>query len=1202
VSFRRRRPSDQQTVMGTQVEGSVYQVQNIEGDVYIGTGAVPRSAYIEQVRLIAPMHLEGRQPELAELASFCTSSEGAPYLWLRGSAWAGKSALLSWFTLNPPPNVQIVPFFVTSRFRHNADRGAFITVVLEQLAELLHEPLPVLLSEANQEGHLRRALIEAADWCSRKSKQLVLIVDGLDEDVGVTVGPDSYSIASLLPMNPPPALRVIVSARLHPPIPDDVPSEHPLRDPRIVKPLSASEAAQVVRVDMQRELARLLHGSSVEQRLLGLLTAAGGGLSSSDLAELTGSSPAEITEILRSVSGRTFDTRLAYWQPGSASHIFILGHEELQTTAWEHIGRRRLMDYADQLHAWAKGYRRRGWPEGTPEYLLTGYYSLTRETRPSLDLVALAVDIGRHNRMLALSGNDIAALGEVTDTERIVLSEQSLDLAALVKLGVHRDDLVERNRRGPVELIRLWGQVGNTRRAASIAHGGPDPRLRAGVLISVAMEAAQQRDEEVAVSLLERAEADVRQAPDADRRAWGLAAMAWTFAVLGEESRARELCRTAEQEATAVPDIEKRVGATCAVLRGLTQLGDVEQAQALAAELTAALKRPPPKEEPSLSDWFWQELSRSRPPSRDEALTEFVSHGSAAHSLWSTVEWANEVSGLVGDPYLHAVSRSLTVAIAGRTLGEAAARQVAREAYAAIDRISDSGQRLGVLGVLAGTSATAGDAELTRSLLQEILGLEESLQDVSVQLKVLISSIDASSKAGETELTELLIQQARAHLPGLSPAGRANGLIELAETFATLQRAPDAQELAAQAISLVDELDRPRLEARLLIKLAEVLALSGAREDAIILALRAETVARSVTDPVRRAREAALLVIALSEVGDQERAREAAELCDEMIGAISDPLLHGKAQAALVHGLALMGERARAGKLAKEIAPLIQLLSPFDIFSKSEIIEAAALALAYSGEANRAIGFVREVGAGWWHQQQWSALVGTIAQAVGPGQTEVLIDIVAEPNMQIAGLALIADSYAGRGEMGKALVKIDQGYRLVSDVEDDTDRIKGLLALAEVAARIGHGERSLLLIEEAETRIREVGGLQDEEAKIALVAAVASSGNVDRAEQLAYALENAVDRATALATIAKYASQESATELIGQALQLGSWTHVIDLLPKLAPGAVVELGRIYLASMTSRRVEHPALLGGINPLDFERMFDRLDPAIERWPY
>ena len=110
-----------------------------------------RSAYLEQVKRIAPVQLDDRDGELAELTAFCTEPGQGPYVWWRAPAWAGKSALMSWFVLHPPPGVQVVSFFVTARYKSQDSRDAFTDAVLEQLADLLRQPIPAYLTEATEE-------------------------------------------------------------------------------------------------------------------------------------------------------------------------------------------------------------------------------------------------------------------------------------------------------------------------------------------------------------------------------------------------------------------------------------------------------------------------------------------------------------------------------------------------------------------------------------------------------------------------------------------------------------------------------------------------------------------------------------------------------------------------------------------------------------------------------------------------------------------------------------------------------------------------------------------------------------------------------------------------------------------------------------------------------------------------------------------
>ncbi|MEU8779313.1 hypothetical protein [Streptomyces sp. NPDC048606] len=139
---------------------------------------------------------------------------------------------MSTFALRPPPRVDVVSFFVTARYATHNDRCAY--------------------PEA------------------------------------VSGGSGTYSIAALLPARPPKGLRIVVAGRPHPPIPHDVPDGHPLRGSAVVRALAPSRHAQVVRSAAERNLKRLLHGDCAGQDLLGLVTAAGGGLSRDDLAELTG--------------------------------------------------------------------------------------------------------------------------------------------------------------------------------------------------------------------------------------------------------------------------------------------------------------------------------------------------------------------------------------------------------------------------------------------------------------------------------------------------------------------------------------------------------------------------------------------------------------------------------------------------------------------------------------------------------------------------------------------------------------------------------------------------------------------------------------------------------------------------------------------------------------------------------------------------
>ncbi|MFB7607996.1 hypothetical protein [Streptomyces gardneri] len=449
-------------------------VHNGAGIVVVGDGnriGVPerspvRSAYWEHVRRIAPAELVDREGELAELAAFCGRTDPGPaYTWWRAEAWAGKTALLSWFALDPPPGTRIVPFFVTARLGAQNDVAAYVDVVLEQLAELAGEGLPALLTAATREAHLLRLYASAAAACAARGERLVLLVDGLDEDRGVTTGPDARSIAALLPYD----LPVIVSGRLNPPLPVDVPDDHPLRDPEAVRILAPSPRARAIRAEAERELKRLLEAGGLPYELLALLTAAGGGLTADDLAELTGAVPYRVRDVLRTGPGRTFAVR---------GEAYLLAHEELVAGAREMLGERELARWRSALHAWADRSREAGWPDGTPDYLLHGYVPMLRAAGDVERLVACAADERRHERLLAVTGGDAAALAEIGAAEDAVLggSEAGDAVAAALRLARVRAALLRDSGSVPPALLAGWVGVGQPDRAVALARSMEGPR------------------------------------------------------------------------------------------------------------------------------------------------------------------------------------------------------------------------------------------------------------------------------------------------------------------------------------------------------------------------------------------------------------------------------------------------------------------------------------------------------------------------------------------------------------------------------------------------------------------------------------------------------------------------------------------------------------------------------------------------------
>lgn len=468
------------------------------GDIIFGDTRldVARSAYLEQVRKIAPPELKGREGELDELARFCLNPGGASYAWWQARPWAGKSALLSTFVLRPPARVEaarvrIVSFFITARLARYDTRETFIQVLSEQLAALLGESLPAMLP-ATRETRLLELMSLAARKCQQEEGRLVLVVDGLDEDRGVADGPDAPSITGLLPADPPAGMRVIVASRPLPPIPHDVPDWHPLRGTGVIRPLPSSPHAGGIKRLARHELQVLLEDGPAGRDIIGLLAAARGGLTAWDLARLANMERWHAETILHAGAGRVLTSRPSLLGHPGRSQVYLLGHEQLQAAAIDYLGD-RLGDYYDRLHAWAEGYRKQEWPPDTPEYLLADYFRLLQDSADLPRMAECASDSARHDRMLSLTGGDALALAETRTILNLIAGCDAPNLASALILACHRDYLTDRNSRIPAALPAVWAALGQPSRAQALADSITSPSARSIALAQVSGALAHWR-------------------------------------------------------------------------------------------------------------------------------------------------------------------------------------------------------------------------------------------------------------------------------------------------------------------------------------------------------------------------------------------------------------------------------------------------------------------------------------------------------------------------------------------------------------------------------------------------------------------------------------------------------------------------------------------------------------------------------------
>ncbi|WHT21854.1 hypothetical protein N8J89_12570 [Crossiella sp. CA-258035] len=1130
------------------------------GDVNLLTGIPVRTNYRHQVQRIAPPELVDRDRELAELAAFCTSpeTEGA-YRWWQAGAWSGKTALLSWFVLNPPPGVRLVSFFITARLAGQNNRSAFIDNLLEQLLALLGETVPPFLTEATREPHLLGLLDTAAQLCRDRGEHLVLLVDGLDEDRGVTTGPDAHSIAALLPADPPAGMRVIVAGRPNPPVPADVPPHHPLRACEVVRALNPSPAARAMRHEMERDLHGLLRGTQLEQDLLGLITAAGGGLTGDDLAELAGCSAWEVGHHLTTVTGRSFARRDSYYHPGAAPEVFLLGHEELQLTAQDMLGPTRLTTYRDRLHTWADTYRDQRWPPGTPEYLVRGYHTMLTATGDLPRLTALATDPARQERLHDYSGGDSAALAEIVSVLAAQVEQDPPDLTAITRLAIHRDHLNDRHNDIPVDLPAACAMVGQVHRAEALlrfltSSDCVDGRIslaevllargdraraanlleeatalarasRFSALLSVWAAFTRIGDEHRAAALM----AEIEDRVSAADRPWRLVDIAAARSRCGEVAQVAEIIADAEPEVRAVADPADRATLLIELAEIRARTGDLDGGRRLAEETGALLPSLPEDEQDERRKNLAGVLARCGdtrqaatvaadipdPHQRDGALCEIAVALAREHDLLGSraailgiTDPATRAEALARVAPVLADCISEAIALAN-TIEESYDRSVAQaqitKALVRLDdldraediarAIEDSGINAAALVSVALARARRGTVDQAFALTNEAYTRIRTRGDRFRQAETLLATANACLKAGNNARAAALVRKAEPLARG-GDDGVGRGFL-LCQLAAALLEAGEFDEARAFA-------------ARVPADWRDVAATSLV--DSLVEAgdlPRAEEIARTI--PTQRARYWCLLDIA-----DAHLAPSAAELIDEV-----DSTADREEDESAEELLARMGdsmarhEGPRAAELAERAVTVARTLTVHRV--RVNALTSAALGQARLGDQRRS-----------------RALLAEAERTAGD----------TPPSDSFRAWAEIVTGYATVGEF-------DRAEALVQEMLDYIYQNQALAACVQLLVEHGDPRRAEHLVQ----------GMTTPDARVrSMLLLAGAQSHPDRRDRLVQEAELAACRAEHLIAIAGFLldhhAPERAAPLIARAIQEHQLDVSVGELARVLPSAV----------------------------------------------
>ncbi|QJT00040.1 hypothetical protein G9272_06890 [Streptomyces asoensis] len=1154
-------------------------------------GAVPvaRSAYWEQVRRIAPETLMERERELEELTRFCTAEDAPSYGWWRAEAWAGKTALLAWFALHPPQDVRVVPFFITARLGAHNDRLAYVDVVLEQLAELIGEALPAHLTGPTREAHLLRLYGEAARTCAQRGQRLVLLVDGLDEDRTWTTSPDAHSIASLLPDRLEAGMRVIVAGRPHPPIPSDVPAHHPLRQTGIARRMDISRHAQIIREEAERELKVLLADNGLQHDLLGLVTAAGGGLTASDLAELSGVTPYLIKDTMRSHAGRTFAVR-----EGHAAEVHLLAHEELQDHATEMLGKTALSRYQRMLHAWAAAYAARRWPAETPEYLLRGYFHMLRADGDLKRIIACALDAVRHDRMLDVTFGDAVASDEIRIAEELIIDAGVPDLLDMVRLAIRRDELDARNDRVKSTLPWAWAALGHVHRAEALARSIPIPDERALALVRVAEELVKRAEIEQAVPLLEEAEVVLSMAEGVwEQTAPALAGAVAAWTRMGRLERAERLVST-------VGDMWDRRWLLPELVEAWVHAEAFHRAEALA-------------------------LGDTDPAVRTLSTASLL----AAHAETGHVDDAR-ARARAAEP-AHA---ALALARVATVLHRSGQRDAAEVLWVEAEQsLSASGAPAEVIGLLA----KEGGFDRARNAATLLTNTEDR-DAAAYQL------VTAQATAGEHEGAEALAQTIK------NSDIRSSALLAVVEELASSeafehgQRVADSiteeyqQQLAYAAIvgglAVVGAFDQAEIYARShdhadvhppMCEVVEALAAAGKFA-------RAEELARTVRynlGPSALARGA----VAAASDGHMLRAVECLSSVEAELRSPQPPGFMDLTETAQI--MADAGQAEAAMALIEDAEPLLSHLEPvgspvFESHRRDILVSAMADVLADVGDIDRAEALLRQTGGGHGVVRTWQAILRRLIRDGEFDRAEALVNSVddeiddvlradaavelarasafdravvlavkvrrPDPRLHVwvglaAALASAGDTQGARSALAEAeAVRTDspmplvvggnlfKAYAMVGEDEKADQVLEGVAAHADRApAFCGGLVKALVELEQydrAADFVRDITSRGDHEfLQVDLVKALVAAHEYSRAEEAARNIpaagSNGVRSAVSLAPVA---GPSRGRVLAARALQSGALHEALPAVLQLDPKAAA----LVVESLRSRKASSPA--------------------------
>ena len=1040
-----------------------------------------REGYSAQVEDIAPIELIDRETELDALTRFCAGDE--VYQWWQADAWYGKTAVASWLVLHPPAGVRVVSFFVTGRLASQSDHTAFTRALVEQLAMLTGDSKLLDAGLMDWDAQRTRLLKKAAQNAAADGDRLLLVVDGLDEDRGAPpIG--QTSIASLLPRRPPPGTRILLTSRAHPGIPGDVSPDHPLRRCRVVQ-LSRSDQAQEIEFAAKQELTEHL-ASKDEARIeiLGFMTAAGGGLTVGEIAQLTGAPEWTIKHQVAGIFGRSLKSRTASpLAPPNTPPVLIFGHEALREQAQEELAD-EVRNYRARIDEWVSRYRNRGWPNDSPRFIFRPYARLLKGATEGAKLAELAVDRQRHDQMLHQTFGDANALEEVLDAYELLSAAAPRDLVQLIILAFEHNRLASRGESIPNGLPAAWAWLKNGSRAVALCRSITDSVRQWQALtavVNVLIQAGEFGDAELVA----------RSITDQARQTEALIALATALAQAGKITEAERVAVDAERPASSITINTSRTQALTAVASALAQVGQItqaervalsispdghRQAEALTAVATALAQVQQITQAERLSHSITTHSGRMQ--ALTAVVTGYVRAGRIAEAeqvALNVADHSGRVQVLIGVATALVQVGRVTEAERIALVAEQVALNVADHsgrvqallgvatALVQVGRVTEA-ERIALVAERVANSITDGSQQsmaLTgvSNLLVQVGQVTEaerivgSITDDYQQVQALVEVATVLVQVGRFSEAERVSRSITDH-----HHGQAKALAMIATTFAQAGHATTAEFFAR---TLTD----PNSRIQVLADVSAALVQIGRIADAERVALAAERDARDITDPNSRIRALADVTAALVQVGrvaevkrvalDVERVahditdhyRQAQVLSD------SDQARQAELLSSVATSLAQGGQTAAAERVALDAERIAHNIT--DHYRLTQALSAVATALAQGGHTAEAEQVALEAEKATQtitieYQKEWAltAVATAFAQAGQATAAERVAKKIADPYRQSQAITDIATALALGGLIADA-------ERVAYGIADDDDWEQTIFDIVTTLAQAG---------------------------------------------------------------------------------------------------------------------------------------------------